>query len=154
MSGTGLPFALSLALRWLRSTRKDAFTSFLSLVAAGGIGLGVAALVMALAALDGMQKKLRDEILSRTPSLEISLPATADRFEIERRLGREPEVVAVQTVVRGRGWVIASGSALPVELYGHAGAVPASFPEAAGSPRGSTSRTRPRPASGSSPARS
>jgi len=136
LSGPATPFALSLALRWLRSTRRDAFTSFLSLVAAGGIGLGVAALVLALAALDGMQKKLREEILSRTPSLEISLPADADLLEVESVVGRDPAVVAVQTVLRGRGWVVVGGSALPVELYGHAGAVPASFPEAAGAPPG------------------
>ncbi len=132
MSGAATRFAWSLALRWLRSTRKDAFTSFLSAVAAGGIGLGVAALVLALAALDGMQRKLRHEILSRTPSLEVALAPGVDPLEVEARIGREPEVAAVQTVLRGRGWVVGGGSALPVELVGHAGAVPASFPGAAG----------------------
>ncbi len=131
-----IPFALALALRWLKSTRKDSFTSFLSAVAAGGIGLGVAALVLALAALSGMQRLLREEILGRTPSLEISLPPAADRFEVEGWLAREPEVVSVQTVLRGRGWIVAGGTALPLELVGHEGAVPASFPDAAGLPPG------------------
>jgi len=136
LSRPALPFSLALALRWLRSTRRDAFTSFLSAVAAGGIGLGVAALVLALAALSGMQRLLREEILGRTPSLEISLPATADRFAVERAISREPEVDSVQTVLRGRGWLVSGGSALPLELVGHEGAVPASFPGAAGAAPG------------------
>ena len=36
-------FPWVLALRYLRSTRRDAFATFLSLVAAGGLTLGVAA---------------------------------------------------------------------------------------------------------------
>ncbi len=133
---TAIPVELALALRWLRSTRKDAFTSFLSAVAAGGIGLGVAALVLALAALSGMQRLLRAEILTRTPALEIRLPAGTDHLEVERTISREPEVRAVQTVLRGSGWVVAGGTALAVELFGHEGAVPASFPDAAGAPPG------------------
>jgi len=130
------PVALALALRWLKSTRRDAFTSFLSAVAAGGIGLGVAALVLALAALSGMQRLLREEILGRTPALEIALPAAADRFAVEAAIAREPEVDSVQTVLRGRGWIVAGGTALPLELVGHEGAVPASFPEAGGAAPG------------------
>ena len=75
MTAGNLPFSLALALRYLRSTRKDAFVSFLSVVAAAGIGLGVAAMVLALAALTGMQQALTSEILARTPAVEIQLPS-------------------------------------------------------------------------------
>jgi lipoprotein-releasing system permease protein len=121
-----------LALRYLRSTRRDAFTSFLSAVAAGGIGLGVAALVLALAALAGMQRALRAEMLSQTPALAVTLPAGADAHELRAALGREPEVVAVQRVLLGRGWLLAGARVSPVELVGFEGALPASFPGAAG----------------------
>lgn len=117
-------FAVELALRYLRSARRDAFTSFLSAVAAGGIGLGVAALVVALAALAGMQGVLRDEIVARTPSLAVTLPAGADSLDAERRIGALPEVESAQRVVEGRGWVVGSGTALPVRLLGHQGAPP------------------------------
>ena len=136
MSGGARSFPLLLALRYLRSTRRDAFTSFLSAVAAGGIGLGVAALVLALAALAGMQRALRAEILARTPSLAVTLPAGADALEIAAGLGREPEVTGVQRVLEGRGWLLAGGRALPLELVGFEGAVPPSFPGAGGATPG------------------
>jgi lipoprotein-releasing system permease protein len=127
-----LPFPLYLALRYLRSTRKDAFTSFLSAVAALGIGLGVAALVLSLAALAGMQRALRGEIVARTPALAVTLPPGTDALELSLALGREPEVTGVQRILPGRGWLLASGRALPVEIVGYEGALPPSFPGAAG----------------------
>lgn len=121
-------FSVELALRYLRSARRDAFTSFLSAVAAGGIGLGVAALIVALAALAGMQGVLREEILARTPSLAVTPSEGVDVLEVERLLAREPEVESVQRVVEGRGWVLAAGTALPVRLVGHQGAPPRLLP--------------------------
>ncbi len=132
MSAGDRSFPLYVALRYLRSTRRDAFTTFLSAVAAGGIGLGVAALVLAMAALAGMQHLLRSEILARTPSLAITLPAGADGLAVEAALAREPEVRSVQRVLEGRGWLLAGGRAVPAELVGFEGAVPPSFPGAAG----------------------
>src|SRR5207237_7968761 len=81
-----LPFPLLLALRYLRSTRKDAFVSFLSAVAARAIGLGLAALVLALAALAGLQQALRGEVLARTPPLEIELPDGSGGAALRARL--------------------------------------------------------------------
>jgi lipoprotein-releasing system permease protein len=134
-----LPFSLALAIRYLRSTRKDAFVSFLSLVAAAGIGLGVAALVLALAALTGMQQALTGEILARTSALEIELPAHLDSGAVAgltERLLAEPEVTSVQQALSGKGWIVVSGRALPVELTGFEGTVPAQFPGAADGPAG------------------
>jgi len=68
------PFPVLLAVRYLRSTRRDAFASFLSAVAAGGIGLGVAALVLSLAVISGFQEALRSELVGRTPQILIDLP--------------------------------------------------------------------------------
>jgi lipoprotein-releasing system permease protein len=121
-------FPLHVALRYLRSTRRDAFTSFLSAVAAGGIGLGVAALVVALAALAGMQQALRGEILERTPSLAVTPAPGADTLQLERQLAAEPEVLDVQRVLEGQGWVVASGRAAAVRIVGYQGSPPRSLP--------------------------
>ena len=139
MTAGNLPFSLALALRYLRSTRKDAFVSFLSLVAAAGIGLGVAALVLALAALTGMQQALTAEILARTPAVEVQLPPGLDPAAVAVLAGRirgDLEVTSVQQALSGKGWIVASGRVLPVELTGYEGDVPGQFPGASGSPAG------------------
>jgi lipoprotein-releasing system permease protein len=127
-----LPFPLLLALRYLRSTRRDAFVSFLSAVAAGGIGLGVAALVLALAALAGLQQALRGEVLARTPHLEIELPSRRGAVELQERLLALPGVRGVQEAVHGRGWLESGGLVQPVEVVGYSGLVPRFFPGAEG----------------------
>ena len=127
-----LPFPLLLALRYLRSTRKDAFVSFLSAVAAGGIGLGVAALVLALAALGGLQQALRGEVLARTPHLEIELPPGQGAAALQERLLKLPGVSQVQEAVHGRGWLESGGLVQTVEIVGYSGLVPRFFPGAEG----------------------
>jgi lipoprotein-releasing system permease protein len=123
-------------LRYLRSTRKDAFVSFLSAVAAGGIGLGVAALVLALSALAGLQQALRGEVLARTPHLEIELPPGTSVSALQERLLRLRGVNEVQEAVHGRGWLASGGLVQPVEIVGYSGLVPRFFPGAEGGPPG------------------
>ena len=131
-----LSFPALLALRYLKSTRKDAFVTFLSAVAAAGVALGVAALILALAALSGFQHALRTEILARTPQLEVVLPAAADAEAARRAVAGLSGVSAVHLVVRGRGWLLSEGRAESAELVGYEGALPASFPGAAGGDAG------------------
>jgi lipoprotein-releasing system permease protein len=131
-----LPFPAILALRYLRSTRRDAFASFLSAVAAGGLALGVAALILSLAVISGFQSALRSELLGRTPQVEVELPAGADAEAAREAVRRVAGVVAVQIQVRGSGWVVEEGKVQPVELVGFDGEVPRSFPGAAGRPEG------------------
>jgi len=134
-----LPFSLALALRYLRSTRKDAFVSFLSLVAAVGIGLGVAALVLALAALTGMQQALTAEVLARTPAVEIQLPARLDPAALAalaEQVRADPEVTSVQQALTGKGWIVVGGRVLAVDLTGFEGQVPVEFAGASGKSAG------------------
>jgi lipoprotein-releasing system permease protein len=133
-----IPFPAILALRYLKSTRKDAYASFLSAVAAGGIGLGVMALVLSLAVISGFQEALRGEILSRTPQIEVELPpgSTTDADTVRRAVLAVPGVRAAQVQVAGNGWLLSRGKVEPVELIGFAGRVPAIFPGAVGRPEG------------------
>jgi len=133
------PFPVLLALRYLRSTRRDAFASFLSAVAAGGLALGVAALILSLAVISGFQDALRAELLGRTPQIEVDLPTglPAEAAEAAREaVRRVPGVLAAQVQVRGGGWVVQSGLVQAVDLVGFEGQVPKSFPGAAGKGEG------------------
>ena len=124
-----LPFPVFVAVRYLKSTRKDAFITFLSVAAAGGIALGIAALVLALAALTGFQEALRSEILERTPEIEIELPVGADvSSALEVAQGLEG-VESAHRLARGRGWILAAGRFRPAEIVGFEGDLPRRFPE-------------------------
>lgn len=124
-----LPLPWILALRYLKSSRRDAYVSLLSLLATGGITLGVGALILVLAGLSGMQGFLRSDVLSRTPHLEIELPPGADEAAVRRDLATLPGVEEIRQLIRGRGWLLLAGSALDVEVVGYEGALPAFFPD-------------------------
>ena len=135
----GLPLPVTLALRYVRSTRRDAFASFLSAVAAGGIALGVMALVLSLAVISGFQEALRGELLGRTPQVLVDLPpglGLAAAQAAREAVRRVPGVTGAQLQVRGSGWVVEQGKVHAVELIGFEGRVPRSFPGAAGGPEG------------------
>jgi lipoprotein-releasing system permease protein len=131
-----LPFPALLALRYLRSTRRDAFASFLSAVAAGGLALGVAALIIALAVISGFQSALRSELLGRTPQIEVELPPDADAEAARQAVLGVEGVASAQILVRGGGWLVDGGKVVAVELVGFEGKVPPSFPGAAGRDEG------------------
>jgi lipoprotein-releasing system permease protein len=131
-----LPFPAVIALRYLRSTRRDAFASFLSAVAAGGLALGVAALILSLAVISGFQSALRGEILGRTPQIEVELPSGADAQAARDAVLRVAGVTSAQIQVQGGGWLVDQGKVQPVEMVGFDGLVPRSFPGAAGKPEG------------------
>lgn len=133
------PFPVLLALRYLRSTRRDAFASFLSLVAAGGLALGVMALILSLAVISGFQEALRGELLGRTAQIEVELPTgltEEDAVEIREAVRKVEGVTSVQIQVRGGGWVMEEGKVQAVELVGFEERVPRSFPGIEGRPEG------------------
>jgi lipoprotein-releasing system permease protein len=139
-------FPWLLALRYLRSTRRDAFATFLSVVAAGELTLGVSALILSLAVITGFQEALRAELFSRTAQIEVELPSGPGVAGVEDpsaaaraardAAGRVPGVLAARVQVRGGGWVVSEGKVQAVELVGSEGAVPRTFPDAAGKPEG------------------
>src|SRR6476469_6890588 len=122
-----LPVPAVIAPRFLRSTRRDAFASFLSAVAAGGLTLGVAAMILSLAVISGFQSALRGELLGRTPQIEADLPPGGDAEAARAAAARVPGVVSVQIQVRGGGWLVDRGKVQAVELVGFDGRVPRNF---------------------------
>lgn len=126
------PLVWDLARRYLRSARRDSFTRFLSATAAGGMAVGVAALVLALAALTGFQQALKAEILARTPEIEARLPAgemaDEDGDGVLQRLAAIEGVERTQRVISGQGWLVTEGRVRPLELFGYDGSPPSIFP--------------------------
>jgi lipoprotein-releasing system permease protein len=126
-----LPLPWLLALRYLKSSRRDAYVSLLSTLATGGITLGVSALILVLSGLAGLQGVLREDVLSRTPHLEIELPPEADAASLAEDLQHIAGVLGTRRILRARGWLLAGGGAINVEMVGYEGSLPHFFPAAA-----------------------
>ncbi len=70
MSSCG--FEWQIAWRYLRGARRNGFIGFISMVSITGIALGVAALVVSTAVVNGFQRDVRDRMLRVIPHVEIT----------------------------------------------------------------------------------
>lgn len=66
-----MPYELFLALRYLRSRRKRRLARVTSVVAILGIGVGVSALIVALALANGFRDEMREKILRGTAHINV-----------------------------------------------------------------------------------
>ena len=60
-----------IALRYLGSKRRRGLISVIGLIAIGGVFVGVAALVIVMSVMNGLQEDLREKILTNTPHIVI-----------------------------------------------------------------------------------
>ena len=135
MSGRGrrgAPFELFVAMRYLRSARSDAFIHLLARITAGGLTLGVAALILALAALSGFQRRLLADVRERTPRLEIVADSSVDLERARELASGVDGVASVQELLYGRGWLRRRYEVEPVQIVGYESSLPEAFPVEAG----------------------
>jgi lipoprotein-releasing system permease protein len=78
-----MPFELQIALRYLLAKRRQVFISVISLVSALGVTVGVAALVVSLALMTGLQEEMRDRILGASAHIFVWKPAGIDDYRAE-----------------------------------------------------------------------
>src|SRR5256885_7885462 len=62
---------LRVAMRYLKSRRSSRLLSLITVIAVGGVTVGVAALVFVLGVMNGMQNDLREKILVVNPHLRV-----------------------------------------------------------------------------------
>jgi len=67
-----MSFELFVAKRYLTARRKQAFISVITLISVGGIAIGVAALVIAIALITGFQGDVQEKILGATSHVMVS----------------------------------------------------------------------------------
>ena len=114
-----VPFELHVAFRYLLAKRKQAFISVISLISTLGVAVGVAAVVIALAVMTGLQQELRDRILGSNPHVYVSRVGGIDDYRAEvARLREMPNVVGAAPAVLGQGLISAGRSTNPVEIKG------------------------------------
>ena len=116
---TNVPFELHIAFRYLLAKRKQAFISVISLISTLGVAVGVAAVVIALAVMTGLQQELRDRILGSNPHVYVSRVGGIDDYRAEvGRLREMPNIVGAAPAVLGQGLISANRGTNPVEIKG------------------------------------
>src|SRR5579859_1190017 len=90
------PYEWLIGTRYLRSTHRRGFVSFVALVSVLGLALGVATLIVVLSVMNGFQREIRNRILSVTShatlmGIEGNL---ADWRNLQSRVQKQPGVVA------------------------------------------------------------
>jgi lipoprotein-releasing system permease protein len=104
-----MPFELHIALRYLLARRKQAFISVISLISTLGVGVGVMALIIALALTTGLQGEMRDRLLGAMAHVYVWKAMGPDDYHEEIAKIREIDgVAAVGPAILGKA-VITSG---------------------------------------------
>jgi lipoprotein-releasing system permease protein len=97
----------AIASRYLRSRRSSRMVSLITLIAVGGVTVGVMALIVALGVMNGLQHELRERILVGSPHLRLLTFGEGLRMEAWRDIlplvRRDSEVVAAAPFVLTQG---------------------------------------------------
>ena len=105
------PLDLRVAMRYLRSRRSSRLLSLITVIAVGGVAIGVMALVIVLGVMNGMQNDLREKILVVNPHLRVLTYGEGLRLddwpEVLGKVRRTPGVVAAAPFVQTQGLISA-----------------------------------------------
>ena len=91
-----IPYELFISLRYLRAKRKQVFVSIITFISVAGIFLGVAALIIVIAVMNGFENDLRNKILginSHIILMEYS-GAMRDHSRVMQEVAQVPGVIA------------------------------------------------------------
>jgi lipoprotein-releasing system permease protein len=102
-----------IARRYLSSRRKGRFLSLITLIAIGGIFLGVTALITVTAVMTGLQRDLQEKILGTNPHVYVFQEGQGFRLgewpELLRRVREVPAVVAADPFVMTQVVIVPTG---------------------------------------------
>ena len=104
---------LAIAWRYMRSRRGSRLLSFISVIAIAGVIVGVGALIVIMAVMNGLQRDLREKILVGSPdvrvltwSRDMTMPEWRTTLDSVRNI---PDVVAAAPVVLTQALITRSG---------------------------------------------
>lgn len=111
---------LEIAWRYLRSRRGSRLLSLISVIAIGGVVVGVSALVLIMGVMNGLQRDLREKILIGSPDVRVlsygDMRIDGWRPLLETVRGR-PDVVAAAPFVLAEGMVRQLGRTYVEGIY-------------------------------------
>ena len=98
---------LRIAGRYLRSRRSSRLVSLITLIATGGVTVGVMALIVVMGVMNGLQNDLRDKILIASPHLRIL--TYGEGLRLEDWAGVRQKVLAHSGVTAAAPFVLTQG---------------------------------------------
>jgi lipoprotein-releasing system permease protein len=111
------PYEWLIGTRYLRSTHRRGFVSFVALMSVSGLTLGVATLIVVLSVMNGFERELRSRILAVTSHATLTglSGSLADWRALQQRAARQPGVLGVVPYVEseamlGNGTHMAGGT--------------------------------------------
>lgn len=116
-----LPYELRIGMRYAIAGRRDRFVSFVSVMSALGIALGVAALVVVLSVMGGFHKELRARILSVASHLEAyakDKEGFADWQEAGAAYLSHPDVLAAAPNIQEQGLLVNGEQVVGAQIRG------------------------------------
>ncbi len=116
-----MKFELLVAYRYLRTHRKQAFISVVTLISLLGVVAGVTALNIALALETGMQKEFQSRILGATPHvnlMRLDRPSISGYERLVDHMLQLPEVTAVSPTIYGHALIQSDLRQQPAMLKG------------------------------------
>jgi lipoprotein-releasing system permease protein len=114
------PYELFISLRYLRARRKQVFVSIITFISVAGIFLGVAALIIVLAVMNGFETDLRNKILGINSHIILMqyTGAMEDHQRVMQEVVRVPGVVAATPFIYSQAMLKYGSSVTGVVLRG------------------------------------
>ncbi len=113
------PLSLAIAWRYLRAPTRNRFISFIGLASVGGIALGVAALIVVIAVMDGFDAELRDRLLRFDAQVKLVAADGIENWrEIAEEVAKVPGVTTVAPTVEVESLLSSRGRFAVVRLRG------------------------------------
>lgn len=102
------PLAFFIGLRYTRAKRRNHFISFISVMSAAGIGLGIVVLITVLSVMNGFHKEVRERILGMASHADIrALDGSLGDWQQAVQLAkRHPRVIGAAPYVEGQAMLI------------------------------------------------
>src|SRR5579863_6789114 len=125
------PLSLFVGLRYVRARTRKFFVSFITWVSLAGVCVGVAALIVILSVMNGLEGDLRDQLVSLTAharavarssdapaGLQAAPPTDAEWEALQHTLRQSEGVVAVARYVEIQALAVHAPEMLPILLRG------------------------------------
>ncbi len=114
------PFEWTIALRYLRPKRKEAFVSVISIISLVGIALGVATLIIVMAVMNGFRHELLARILGLNGhmAVESAIGYLPDYDAVAARVRNVPGVTLAVPIADGQVMATANGISAGVLVRG------------------------------------